>query len=85
MQRYPNESKKLSTQCVQGQPVTIHTWHLQNISCGDRSLVGSAIATMQSDREYVVPLAGVVIKEKTRATAESEACITSDGRPDMTL
>jgi hypothetical protein len=56
-----------------------------------RPLVGSAIAskvnlvrksvpTMQSDREYVAPLAGVVINAKTRANAESKDFITSDGR-----
>ena len=37
-----------------------------------QSLVGSTIATMQSDREYITPLAGVVVNEKTRAIAESE-------------
>jgi len=37
------------------------------------------VPTMQSDREYVVPLAGVVIKAKTRANVESEDFITSDG------
>jgi hypothetical protein len=45
------------------------------------NLVRKSVPTMQSDREYVAPPAGVVINAKMRANAESENIITSDGRP----